>query len=136
MTDHGAGAWPRRPAKRPARRYRPAPIDRPAHAERAVELFDAGRFWEAHEALETIWRSVQNEDEARVIQGLIQAAAALLHRARMNRHGARAVGRAALEKLAGEQHRAIEFETVGFRRALDDALARGGPPPLLRLRTS
>ena len=136
MRDGDRAAWPRRPAKRPERRYRPAPTDRPAHAQRAVEVFNAGRFWEAHEELEMIWRSVPDEDEARVIQGLIQAAAALLHRGRANRHGVRVVGGGALEKLAGEQHPAIEFETVGFRRALEDALVRGGPPPLLRLRRS
>ncbi len=77
-----------------------------------------------------------DEGEAGVVQGLIQAAAALLHQERGNGHGMRAVGAAALEKLAGEQHPAIEFDTVGFRLALDEALACGGPPPILRLRVS
>jgi hypothetical protein len=122
--------------KHPTRRYRPEAIDRLAHARRATELFNAGRFWDAHEELEVIWRSVPDESEARVLQGLIQAAAALLHRERDNQHGVRVVGGAALEKLAGEQHPAIEFETVGFRTTLEKAFARGGPPPTLRLRTS
>lgn len=88
----------RKPLKRPGRRLRPGPIDRAAHATRAVALFNRGEYWEAHEAIEAIWRSVPDEDEARVLQGVIQAAAALLHRERGNRHGVAAVGGAALEK--------------------------------------
>jgi predicted metal-dependent hydrolase len=111
-------------------------IDRPAHALRAVDLFNTGRYWEAHEELEVIWRSVPDEHEALVLQGLIQSAAALLHRERNNSHGVRRVGEAALEKLAGQQHPAIEFETVEFRDTLEAALVRGGPSPTLRLRTT
>jgi hypothetical protein len=127
---------PRRALKRPGRRFQPEPIDRPRHSTRAIELFNAGRYWDAHEELEVIWRSVPEEDEALVLQGLIQSAAALLHRERNNVHGVQSVGGAALEKLAGRQHPAIEFETVEFRGALETALVRGGPPPTLRLRIS
>lgn len=126
----------RRPRKRPERRYRAAPIDRAEHARRAVQLFNVGAFWDAHEELETIWRSVRDESEAAVVQGLIQAAAALLHRERGNRHGVSVVGAAALAKLAGPQHPAIEFETVEFCRALEHALSGGGPAPTLILRST
>lgn len=124
----------RRPQRRPERRLKPDPIDRPAQALRAVELFNDGAFWEAHEALETIWRSVPDEAEALVIQGLIQAAAALWHRQRGNPHGVRVVGEAALDKLRGRQHPAVEFETEHLCRDLAAALRQGGPAPRLRLR--
>ncbi|MBF8247350.1 MAG: hypothetical protein HW374_150 [Bacteroidetes bacterium] len=40
-----------------------------------VELFNRGKFWEAHEAWEHIWR--EREEESRIFfQGIIQAAAA------------------------------------------------------------
>lgn len=132
----GHPGGPRRAPKRSGRRYRPEPIDRPRHSTRAIELFNARRYWDAHEELEIIWRSVPDGDEALVLQGLIQSAAALLHRERDNAHGVRSVGGAALDKLAGRQHPAIEFETVEFRGALETALVRGGPPPTLRLRIS
>lgn len=125
-----------RPPKRPERRLRREPIDRPAAARRAVELFSQGAFWEAHEALETIWRSVPDESEALVIQGLIQAAAALWHRERGNQHGVTVVGEAALDKLHGPQHPAVEFETEDFWRDLARALREGGPAPRLRLRNA
>ena len=109
------------------------PEDRHRYLEHARDLFNGGEYWLAHEALETVWRSIK-EDEARVWQGLIQAAAALLHRARGNRHGTVVVGAAALEKLAGPQHPAIEFETVQFRAQLARALAGEGDPPRLEFR--
>ena len=110
------------------------PLTRAARARHATDLFNAGAYWEAHEALEGIWRGVDNEAEARVLQGLIQAAAALLHQARGNRHGVTSVGKKALEKLARPQHPAIEFETVGFHAALEAALRAGAAAPRLELR--
>ena len=111
------------------------PEDRRRYLEHARELFNNREFWLAHEALETVWRSIIKEDEARVWQGLIQAAAALLHRARGNRHGTVVVGAAALEKLAGPQRPEIEFETVDFRAQLSRALAGEGNPPRLEFKS-
>src|SRR3989442_14609777 len=81
-----------------------SPEERQAILTRARDLFNGGQYWLAHEALETVWRSILrdgNVDAARVWQGLIQAAAALLHRERGNRHRVAALGGAAVEKVAG-----------------------------------
>ena len=110
------------------------PEDRRRYLEHARDLFNQGEFWLAHEALETVWRSIINKEEAQVWQGFIQAAAALLHRVRGNRHGTVVVGAAALEKLAGPQRSEIEFETVEFRAQLARALAGEGDPPRLEFR--
>jgi hypothetical protein len=107
------------------------PEDRRRYLEHARDLFNSGEFWLAHEALETVWRSIIKEDEARIWQGFIQAAAALLHLARRNRHGTVVVGAAALEKLAGPQRPEVEFEMVQFRAQLTRALAGEGDPPRL-----
>lgn len=111
-----------------------SPEDRRRYLEHARELFNSGDYWLAHEALETVWRSIIKEDEARVWQGLIQAAAALLHKGRGNRHGTVVVGAAALGKLAGPQQPEIEFETVDFRAQLSRTLAGEGDPPRLEFR--
>src|SRR4029077_12829512 len=111
--------------------------ERQATLTRACNLFNAGEYWLAHEALETVWRSiisVGDEAAARVWQGLIQAAAALLHRERGNRHGVVVVGGAAREKLAGPQRPDVEIETVRFREQLARALAGDAVPPRLELR--
>src|SRR5256886_16545543 len=99
---------------------------------RARDLFNSSAYWEAHEALETVWRSIINggdRDAARVWQGLIQAAAALLHQRRGNPHGVAAVGGAALDKPAGAQRSDVEFETVRVRADLGRALAGAARPP-------
>jgi hypothetical protein len=107
---------------------------RRALLERARDLFNGGDYWAAHEALETVWRSILRGDEARVWQGLIQAAAALLHLRRGNPHGVDVVGGAALEKLAGPQLPEVELETVAFRAQLARALAGEGDAPRLEFR--
>lgn len=110
------------------------PEERRAYLEHARGLFNSGEYWLAHEALETVWRSIIGVDEARVFQGLIQAAAALLHRARGNRHGTVVVGAAALKKLAGPDRPEVEFDIVHFRAQLARALAGEGDPPRLEFR--
>ena len=112
------------------------PEDRRRYLENARELFNSGEFWLAHEALETVWRSIIKEDEARVWQGFIQAAAALLHRGRGNRHGTVVVGAAALEKLAGPDRPEIEFNMVDFRAQWAPPLAGEGNPPRLEFKSS
>lgn len=111
------------------------PAERRTHLEQAQRLFNTGEYWLAHEALETVWRSIIREDEAAAFQGLIQACAALLHRQRHNRHGVVSVGAKALGHLMGPQCPAVEFETVAFRAQLARALAGEGDPPRLEWRT-
>jgi len=113
--------------------------DRHATLTHARDLFNAGDYWRAHEALETVWRSIIRDGDAgaaRVWQGLIQAAAALLHQRRGNRHGVTVVGRAALAKLAGPQRPDVEFETVRFQEQLARALAARADPPRLEFRAA
>src|SRR5438046_9209074 len=109
-----------------------SPEERQAILRRARALFNDGEYWLAHEALETIWRSIIREGDpeaARVWQGLIQAAAALLHDERGNRHGVEVVGTAALEKLGGPERLDVEFEIRRFRAQLARALMGEGDPP-------
>jgi hypothetical protein len=116
--------------------------ERRAHLDEARRWFNGGEYWRAHEALETVWRSIIRTDEPTaageglVLQGFIQAAAALLHLERGNRHGVTAVGGAALAKLDGPQHDRIELEMVHFRAQLARALTGEGDPPKLEYRTT
>ncbi len=57
--------------------WRRAPVDAREAFEAGARLFDAGRFWDAHEAWEERWREEPDEVERRTFQGLIQIAAAL-----------------------------------------------------------
>jgi hypothetical protein len=97
-----------------------------------VALYNAGRYWEAHEALETVWRA--SRGPARPLwQGLIQAAAAMLHRERGNAHGLAVQGEAAVTKLSGERPPGFPIETVVFAERLARCVAGDGQPPPMEL---
>ncbi len=107
-----------------------------ALAERAaqgVSLYNAGRYWEAHEALEAVWRAARPPERDRW-QGLILAAAAMLHRERGNRHGLVTQGGRALRKLAGPPPAGFPVETARFVQELRRCVEAGGPVPAMELR--
>ena len=93
-----------------------------------VALYNAGRFWEAHEALEAVWRAATGPDRV-LWQGLIQAAAAMLHRERGNTHGLAVQGGAALEKLRGPCPAGFPVETAAFAEGLARCVREAGPVP-------
>ena len=53
-----------------------------------VDLFNAGRYWEAHEAWEREWTPDRKGSDSGFYKGLIQVAAGCLHYTRRNRRGA------------------------------------------------
>jgi predicted metal-dependent hydrolase len=53
-----------------------------------VELFNAGRYWDAHEAWEEVWMPDRRGPDSGFYKGLIQVAAGCLHYTRRNRRGA------------------------------------------------
>jgi uncharacterized protein len=108
------------------------------HFDEGVALFNAVRYWHAHEAWETLWRAAP-DDERDFYQGLIQIAAGLLHLQRRNRRGARnklAEGLARLEPYQPTHGGIVVDELVGrARRILNDLDASGLPhliPPVIR----
>jgi predicted metal-dependent hydrolase len=54
---------------------------------RGVELFNAGRYWDAHEAWEEAWTPDRRGPDRGFYKGLIQVAAGCLHYGRRNRRG-------------------------------------------------
>lgn len=55
--------------------------------ERGLELFNAGRYWDAHEAWEEAWMPDRRGPDGGFYKGLIQIAAGCLHYGRRNRRG-------------------------------------------------
>jgi len=53
-----------------------------------VELFNSGRYWEAHEVWEREWTPDRKGPDSGFYKGLIQIAAGCLHYTRRNRRGA------------------------------------------------
>lgn len=98
-----------------------------------IELFNRGAFFEAHEALEDVWRASPTP-EKKFLQGLIQVAVALYHHGNGNRAGARSVLRRAIRNLSlyppgfGGIHSASLLHSISdWQRAMDD----GTPVPAL-----
>ena len=56
--------------------------------KRGVDLFNSGRYWDAHEAWEDEWMTDRKGLDAGFYKGLIQVAAGCLHYGRYNRRGA------------------------------------------------
>jgi len=55
---------------------------------RGIDLFNSGRYWDAHEAWEAEWMPDRQGPDAGFYKGLIQVAAGCLHYSRRNRRGA------------------------------------------------
>jgi predicted metal-dependent hydrolase len=65
-----------------------------------ADLYNAGFFWEAHEAWETAWRAAQHDATQHVfLQGLIQCAAACLKGVLADADAARRISDRALARL-------------------------------------
>ena len=66
--------------------------------QEGIDLFNAGQYFECHEAWEYVWNRSEG-DEKIAIQGLIQAAVAILHLERGNHQGAESLYAKARAKL-------------------------------------
>ena len=82
--------------------------------ERGVELFNEGRYWDAHEAWEEAWMPDRHGPERGFYKGLIQVAAGCLHYGRGNRRGTVNKWRSGVEYLRPylPRHRGVELEPL------------------------
>jgi len=102
----------------------PAKVD-PAQAVReGVKLFNAERYWESHEALESAWR-VASGGEKEVLQGVILAAAALVHLQKNRTMVALSVMRRANEKLIGHEGEYFGINISHLREEIAKMIAEG-----------
>jgi predicted metal-dependent hydrolase len=97
------------------------PCDDDGDFARGIELFNAGHYFESHEALERVWRRAKGSDKV-AVQGLIQAAAAMLHLDRGNPRGARALYSKAQSRLAIASDEFMGVALDEFRVALREFL--------------
>jgi len=71
----------------------------PANLHNGIILFNRGQFFDAHEALEHVWRAAPGP-EKKFLQGLIQVAVALHHHSKGNGVGALSLLERAARNLA------------------------------------
>ncbi len=108
-----------------------------------IGLFNVGRFFDAHEVLEDIWRSVPNLPSRRLLrlhlQGMIQLAVAFHHASTGNRAGARSVLDRATRNIigAGSSLPDLDFPQLlaglaDWRKHLAGAIPQPKPPQIRR----
>jgi uncharacterized protein len=101
-----------------------------------IDLFNQGLFFESHEAWEQAWLRSSGQEKL-FYQGLIQAAAAILHAQRGNLAGCGTLCAKAIDKLRPlpDNYMAIALEDLrsDLERFFDQVLS-GGTPPQPRIR--
>ena len=105
----------------------------------AIDFFDAGNYFAAHEAWETCWVQAKGTDDEEFFKGLAQLGAGYTHYLRGNAHGARALLARALERIdsRGSPHRGIDVRGFTHDIRIAHHVAgivelRGGVLPPLR----
>ena len=93
----------------------------PANLAQACAEFNSGQYFECHETLEEIWQEEEG-DVRDLYKGLIQVAAAFVHRTRGNYVGADRLSRTALGYLAPYRAGgAMGFDVDAICRQVEDA---------------
>jgi hypothetical protein len=96
--------------------------------EEAKGYFNAERYWECHETLESVWRPAKGE-EKNLVQGIILVCAALVHEQRGERDVALGIYRRALPQIAWPEGRYHDIDVSRLRRHVELSLAKGELPP-------
>jgi predicted metal-dependent hydrolase len=92
---------------------------------KGVDLFNRGHFFDAHEVLEDVWRTLPRDRPSRLrlrlhMQGLIQLAVAFHHESTGNLVGARSVLERGLRNLKGAESSFPNFDFGRLRAELAD----------------
>ena len=102
----------------------------------AIEHFDAGRFFPAHEAWETVWKQSKGTPDEEFFKGMSQLGAGYTHFRRGNLHGTHVLIRRALSRITpyGGRHRGIDVERLSTEierhaEAVEAADVAGEPMP-------
>lgn len=107
----------------------------PLELRSGVNLFNRGAYFQAHEALEDLWRAAALPDKS-FLQGLTQIAVGMVHQQRGNRVGARSLLARGLANLAGYPEQYLGIDVAALRAtvtACERALDAGHALPPVRM---
>jgi uncharacterized protein len=100
---------------------------------RGISLFNNAEFFDAHEALEDVWRAAPPENK-KFLQGLVQVAVAFHHYSTGNRVGMRSVLERAIRNLAEPSGRFGYIHLAPLLESLDqwrECIDNNSPVPAL-----
>ena len=98
-----------------------------------INFFNAGRYFEAHERWEDLWRETRGPLRL-FYQGLVQAAVGLHHLGRGNLNGARAQLSKSVAKLSEYPPRFCQIDNAKLVDELRIVLERGEMAPIIIVR--
>ena len=103
--------------------------------EEGLLFFNTGRFYEAHEVWEDLWRATDEPGLKVFYQGLIQAAVGLHHLAHHNSTGARSQLAKSIRNLQAGRGQTTGVDAETLVRELTEILnvMPAQPPPALRI---
>jgi predicted metal-dependent hydrolase len=88
--------------------------------ERGIDFFNAGNFFEAHEAWERLWLNAEQPEEKQFLQGLIMAAGSFLHYLKRECKGASVLLSKSVPLLKSGTVTHPEIRLADFTRALEE----------------
>ena len=89
----------------------------------AVNLFNENKWYEAHDAFEDIWNTL-NGDERQVIQGILQVSVSQLHLSRGNFNGATILLGEGLGRIKKRTYVNLGIDLDSFCKNLENILRR------------
>ena len=89
----------------------------------ALNLFNDHKWYEAHDAFEEIWNSVDG-DERQVIQGILQVSVAQFHLSKGNLNGATILLGEGLGRIKTRTKINLGIDLESFCRSLEDLLRK------------
>ena len=96
--------------------------------EEAVGYFNAERYWECHETLESVWRPAAGE-EKRLVQSIILVCAAFVHEQRGEREVALDIFKRALPQIEWKAEKYQGIDIPRLRKNVERSLAEGELSP-------
>ena len=138
MTDHRVADPTTIDARGRRKAYRPMPAAKRRRAlEAAIEAYERGDYFEAHELLEPAWLGTADRAERELYAGIIKLAAAYVHDVRGNPEGRTKNLRGARDRIAAGASFGpdVGIDPAALLAAIDERLAddrsaRRSPPAL------
>jgi len=90
----------------------------------AIKLFNDEKYWSAHEALESVWRSVTG-DEKSILNGIILVAAAFVHDEKDEKEICLSILQRALKKIEGANGMYHEIDLTRIRHLVSETVSSG-----------
>ena len=89
----------------------------------ALNLFNNQKWYEAHDAFENIWNTLEG-DERQIIQGILQVSVSQFHLSKGNLNGATILLGEGLGRIKNRTNIDLGIDLVSFSKCLDELLRK------------